>query len=139
MKLSNLPPGVTDMDIERAAGFRTKSSKKPSVSRSGRKFTSRGVKQKIKVGVLLRSIGYGSRIVEVMGKYKDRWVVRHFCNTAHYLVINEYVLEHRGKSAANDPRNMIMTDIKGNRHRDTVGHEYLTYPYGWQVVKEITK
>lgn len=96
-------------------------------SRSGRKFTRRGVKQKIKVGVLLRSVGYGSRIVEVMGKYKDRWVVRHFCNTAHFVRMYEF----------NEKMYPVTIDFKGQRQRDTEGMEFLTYPYGWYVVKEV--
>lgn len=99
-------------------------------SRSGRTFSSRGVKQTIKVGVLLRSRGYGSRIVEVTGKYKDRWVVRHFCNTSHFE--RHYKLGDRVHSET--------VDIKGNRqrHMGEVGFEFLTYSYGWTVVKEVT-
>lgn len=98
-------------------------------SRSGRTFTSRGVKQKIKVGVLMRSVGYGSRIVEVMGKYKDRWVVRHFCNTSHFIRMYEY----------NGKQYPETVDIKGNRQRRVgePGFEFLTHSYGWNVVKEV--
>lgn len=39
-------------------------------SRSGRTFSRKGVKQKHVVGCLMRSVGYGSRIVMVLGRTK---------------------------------------------------------------------
>jgi hypothetical protein len=112
------------------------------VSRSGRTFTQRGVKQQIVKGSLLRSIGYGSRIVQVLGfvmigrydGYKEEWVIaRHFCNTSHFVVPNPH-----GKPG----RDYYTVDIKGNRQRSAqckYSAPFLTSIYGWQVVREVAK
>jgi hypothetical protein len=110
------------------------------VSRSGRTFTTRGVKQKIVKGSLLRSLGYGSRIVRVLGFVKiesydgrnQEWVIaRHFCNTSHFEVPNPH-----------SRSDTYTVDAKGNRQRSaecSYSAPFLTRDYGWQVVREVVK
>jgi hypothetical protein len=111
----------------------------PVVSRSGRKFSKRGVKQVIKVGSLLRSLGYGSRIVQVIAKVRVKLpegdvrhclILRHFCNTSHFDTINPHDTSGRWP---------YHVDSKGNRHRGKgeMGQPFLSYGASWDVVREI--
>lgn len=109
-------------------------------SRSGRTFSRKGVKQKHVVGCLMRSVGYGSRIVMVLGRTKVKMpeggvceylIARHFCNTSHFTVPNPH--DKSGKHP-------YTVNIKGNRQRAaeaTYSSPFLTMVYGWDVVKEI--
>lgn len=101
--------------------------KKPRVSRSGRTFSSRGVKQTIKKGCILRSAGYGSRIVVVLGKWGSWWVLAHHCNTSWFDKPHDRDNE------------WFQWDAKGRTHPRGQGHPFLGHGHGWQVVKEITK
>jgi hypothetical protein len=101
-------------------------------SRSGRKFTKVGVKQRMVKGSLVRSIGYGSRICQVITFVNvegvRRVVLRHYCNTSHFKVPNPYA-----------PRSFYTVDIKGNSHRPMgeLGMSFLGWEYGWEVVREV--
>lgn len=63
-------------------------------SKSGLKFTRVGVKQKIVVGSLLRSEGYGSRIVRVLGFWTgpSSWRRRYSVNLSRPNPSCEYLV-----------------------------------------------
>lgn len=106
-------------------------------SRSGLKFTCVGVKQEIVVGSLLRSKGYGSRIVRVLGFWTgvcpqgdDKYrflVLTHHANTSWVWVESPHyggVYRH-------------WRDRKGGRHVTPINNIFINYGGGWEVVKEV--
>lgn len=101
-------------------------------SRSGRKFTKMGVKQRMIKGSLIRSQGYGSRICQVITFVNVEGtrhpVLRHYCNTSHFTVPNPH--------SSKDP---YTVDVKGNRQRrmGELGMPFLGWEYGWEVVREV--
>lgn len=113
----------------------TNEVKEPRVSISGLKFSKAGVKQQIVVGALLRSVGYGSRIVKVLGEWRERktgqrwFVMIAYANTSWKLDSKDNVYKH-------------WIDPKGLMHHIPHGAMIADKPFlniglGWQVVKEV--
>lgn len=110
-------------------------------SNSGLKFTRVGVDQTIKVGSLLRSVGYGSRIVRVLGFWtgpspnaregdiqSTYLVLTHHANTSWV----EQPVDRRDTS-----RYRYWRDPKGGRHVTPIDNLFINHGYGWDVVKEV--
>lgn len=110
-------------------------------SKSGLKFTRVGVDQTIKVGSLLRSVGYGSRIVRVLGFWtgvgpsgngKMKYLIlTHHANTSW---IEEQVNSTRHREQS---QYRYWRDPKGGRHFTPTKNLFINYGYGWEVVKEV--
>lgn len=108
-------------------------------SKSGLKFTRVGVDQKIVVGSLLRSEGYGSRIVRVLGFWMGMGpssdgihrylVLTHHANTSW---VEQEVDRTRDRSGYRYWR-----DSKGDRHVTPINNLFINHGYGWEVVKGV--
>jgi hypothetical protein len=92
-------------------------------SRSGRKFTKVGVKQVVRVGVLLRSKIAGCRIIKVIGRWDRYWVCEFHHNTS-------WVPGDGGNPHA-------FRDGLGHYHYDYKKPYILSTPLPWEVVKEV--
>lgn len=109
-------------------------------SKSGLKFTSVGVPQKIVRGSLLRSKGYGSRIVRVLGFWtgvgpssNEAWkylVLTHHANTSW--------TEQEVDRTHNTSSYRYWLDSRGGRHSTPINNMFINPGYGWEVVKEVS-
>lgn len=108
-------------------------------SKSGLKFTRVGVQQKIVVGSLLRSIGYGSRIVRVIGFWTG--IPPQGGKRAKFLVCTHYAntswVEQDVDRAKDRSGYRYWLDPKGDRHVTPINNLFINYGYGWDVVKEV--